>query len=72
MRDPAHGGANPPLDPDYPPATKCGTHEFSTIGDSGERSFRCVELGPGVFAGRKRPSLKVSPGRCGKRFQSGT
>ena len=39
MRDPAHGGANPPLDPDYPAAPKCGTHEFSTIGGSGERSF---------------------------------
>ena len=60
MRDPAHGGANPPLDPDYPAATKCVTHGFSTIGGSGERSFRCIALGLGVFAGRQRRWLKVS------------
>ena len=72
MRDPTHGGAKPPLDPDHPAAPKCRTHGLSTIGGSGERSFRCIELGLGVFAGRKRRWLKVSPGRCGKRFQRGT
>ena len=72
MRDPAHGGANSPLDPDYPPRRSAGPTSFPPLEARESDPFRCVELGLGVFAGRKRPSLKVSPGRCGKRFQSGT
>ena len=70
MRDPVHGGANPPPTLITHQRRSAGPKGFPPLETRESDPFRCVELGLRAFAGRKRRWPKVSPGRCGQVFRA--